>query len=301
MKRVVFCGNWDWANVTNGWSRALNQHSSKWRARCITAYPHPFGYEEDVVAEEQTPEVRRLLSEADVVVSTGDGDYDRLLTLPFFLPGRPTVAWHAGSAYRNQPDHMNHVDWVMGFTRQWITPDCYRLEGGELPRVPMLPCVPLGAFQASGPTPVIMHAPSSKEKKGTRTVSAALDEAGIALREVTGVSHAESLAAIATADVFVDQMEPRVGGFGVAAMEAMAHGAVAIADTRNLAPALQDFWTAAPVICVREAAELVEAVTKLVERPAERVALQQASHNWAKTTGSPQAAASRLERELESL
>lgn len=85
------------------------------------------------------------------------------------------------------------------------------------------PCIP----DPERRRPLLVHAPSSLAFKGTDAVRAAVEElrrrkVAFEYRELSGVSHAESLEVYRTADVVVDQL--RAGAHGVLAAEVMALG-----------------------------------------------------------------------------
>lgn len=68
---------------------------------------------------------------------------------------------------------------------------------------------------------VVAHAPSDTRAKGTAFVRAAVERCpGIEYVEVTGRSHDETVAAVAQADIVVDQL--CIGSHGVLAVEAMS-------------------------------------------------------------------------------
>ena len=75
--------------------------------------------------------------------------------------------------------------------------------------------------------PLVVHAPSNSETKGTKFVRAAvenLQKKGLAFeyREVTGLTHSEALKVYSEADIIVDQL--MLGAHGVFSVEAMALG-----------------------------------------------------------------------------
>ena len=81
--------------------------------------------------------------------------------------------------------------------------------------------------------PVIVHAPTRRTTKGTDVILAALDALraeglGFELRLLEGVPHAEVRAAIADADLLVDNVV--AGSYGIVSLEAMASGKVAVAN-----------------------------------------------------------------------
>ena len=98
--------------------------------------------------------------------------------------------------------------------------------------------------------PVIVHAPSRRETKGTDLVLATLDELaaeGVAfdLRLLEGVPHSRVRAEIAAGDILVDNII--AGAYGLVSMEAMACSRVAVA---NLSDAVRLAHPDAPVVHV---------------------------------------------------
>ena len=75
---------------------------------------------------------------------------------------------------------------------------------------------------SDNPRPLVVHAPSNREKKGTAHVIAALAGLDVDLDIIEGVPHEEARARYARADIVVDQL--RAGWHGVFALEAMALG-----------------------------------------------------------------------------
>ena len=72
------------------------------------------------------------------------------------------------------------------------------------------------------PRPLVVHAPSNREKKGTRYVIEACERLPVDLDIVEGVRHDEARERYARADIVVDQLN--AGWHGVFALEAMALG-----------------------------------------------------------------------------
>jgi glycosyltransferase involved in cell wall biosynthesis len=70
--------------------------------------------------------------------------------------------------------------------------------------------------------PVVVHAPSSRARKGTEFVVAACEELECELEIVEGLDHREAFERYRQADVIVDQLN--AGWYGVFAIEAMALG-----------------------------------------------------------------------------
>jgi glycosyltransferase involved in cell wall biosynthesis len=70
--------------------------------------------------------------------------------------------------------------------------------------------------------PVIVHAPSSRRRKGTEQIVAACAELSADLEIVEGLDHREAFERYRAADIVVDQLN--AGWYGVFAIEAMALG-----------------------------------------------------------------------------
>jgi hypothetical protein len=88
------------------------------------------------------------------------------------------------------------------------------------------PGVELASIIPAPPTdrarPLIVHAPSSRRRKGTEHVIAACSGLDIDLELVEGLHHDEALARYRAADIVVDQLN--AGWYGVFAIECMALG-----------------------------------------------------------------------------
>jgi hypothetical protein len=70
--------------------------------------------------------------------------------------------------------------------------------------------------------PLIVHAPSSRRRKGTEAVLAACEQLDADLELVEGLHHAEAFERYRAADIVVDQLN--AGWYGLFAIEAMALG-----------------------------------------------------------------------------
>lgn len=87
-----------------------------------------------------------------------------------------------------------------------------------------------GAAVLERRVPVVVHAPSNPQIKGTvdvdRVLTALVSEGIVEYRRLSGVASADIPAAFAAADIVIDQL--RLGDYGVAACEAMAAGRVVV-------------------------------------------------------------------------
>jgi glycosyltransferase involved in cell wall biosynthesis len=88
------------------------------------------------------------------------------------------------------------------------------------------PAIDVRAIVPSPPTdrsrPVVLHAPSSRARKGTEFVLAACDGLDVELVIVEGLDHKEAFERYRDADIVVDQLNS--GWYGVFAIECMALG-----------------------------------------------------------------------------
>lgn len=102
-------------------------------------------------------------------------------------------------------------------------------------------------------TPVVLHAPSDPEVKGTAAIEAAVaavaQRVPLHFRLVTGVTHDRVVVELRTADIVVDQLNSVTTG--VFALEAMRHGLTVLGevDPHALAPFQKD----SPVVAVSPA------------------------------------------------
>ena len=135
---------------------------------------------------------------------------------------------------------------------------------------------------AANAVPVIVHAPTSPEIKGTAFIEKAIESLkarGLAFeyRRVEGVTHDEALKIYRGADIFVDQL--LVGGFGTFAVEGMYLGKPVCCYL--LEEVRREFCPDCPVVdCTIESLE--ENLARLIEDPAERARIGAAGHAYAK-------------------
>ena len=132
---------------------------------------------------------------------------------------------------------------------------------------------------SDNPRPLVVHAPSNREKKGTRYVIEACEQLPVELDIVEGVPHEEARARYARADIVVDQLN--AGWHGVFALEAMALGKPVVT---YLKPEIVDrsaagFGVRIPIVPATKET-LVDALRPLVESPALRREVGAASRTY---------------------
>jgi glycosyltransferase involved in cell wall biosynthesis len=136
--------------------------------------------------------------------------------------GKRSVMHFLGSDIRGKPPEA--LDWsrragarVVGSydAIRWV-PDAHVIPPG----------IDVHAIEPAPPSererPVVLHAPSSRTRKGTEHVIAACEQPDCELEIVEGLDHREAFERYRNADVVVDQLN--AGWYGVFAIEAMALG-----------------------------------------------------------------------------
>jgi glycosyltransferase involved in cell wall biosynthesis len=128
--------------------------------------------------------------------------------------------------------------------------------------------------------PLVLHAPSSRVRKGTEHVVAACAELGVDLDIVEGLDHRQAFERYRSADVIVDQLN--AGWYGVFAIEAMALGKPVVTFLHDEAvQRTQDaFGLDVPIVSATKQT-LVDALRPLVESGEERRRVGAASRAYA--------------------
>jgi hypothetical protein len=112
--------------------------------------------------------------------------------------------------------------------------------------------------------PVVVHAPSSRRRKGTEHVVAACEGLDVELRIVEGVRHDEAIAHYREADIVVDQLN--AGWYGLLAIECLALGKPVLTFLRDEAVQRTEKAYGTEIPLVRVTAEsLRDRLAQLVE------------------------------------
>jgi glycosyltransferase involved in cell wall biosynthesis len=146
------------------------------------------------------------------------------------------------------------------------------------------PGVDVGRIRPEPPSgrarPLIVHAPSSRRRKGTEHVVAACDGLDADLEIVEGLHHDEAFARYRAADVIVDQLN--AGWYGLFAIEAMALGKPVVCFLHDEAVRRTERAFGVPVPVVSATGDtLRERLRELVASPAERGRIGAASRAYA--------------------
>ena len=154
-----------------------------------------------------------------------------------------------------------------------------------VPEAAMIPPgVDLAAISPARPSerrrPVVVHAPSSRRRKGTDHVLEACDGLDVELRIVEGLHHDEALARYRDADIVVDQLN--AGWYGLFAIECMALGKPVVTYLHDEAVRrTEEAYDLSVPIVRATAATLRDRLEELVEMgPAGREEIGQASRAY---------------------
>jgi len=159
------------------------------------------------------------------------------------------------------------------------------------------PGIDLSGIEPSPPSdrerPVVLHAPSSRRRKGTEHVVAACEQLGVELEIVEGLDHREALERYRNADVVVDQLN--AGWYGVFAIEAMALGkpVVTFLHEEAVRRTEEAFGVEVPIVSATRDT-LADVLRPLVESPEERRRIGAASRAYVERVHDADAVASRL-------
>lgn len=297
--KILFLGGNDWANLCNGIARGMNSVPyAKHQAHVWTLNQHPYKYREDWLGRDvgTLKQVQAFVTDLDWLITTGDGDMQALQEMSHLIniPKTAKIAvTHSGSAYRLQPELYNKIDSDIGAKARFVGFDSLALADDAVPTYPYWAAVTkiggLGRADASAGIQVL-HAPSNTGTKGTALISevfTALDAEiharrgpKVRLSITSGLSPSQALAAKRAAHIYVDQMNPLVGGFGASAVEAAAAGCAVLSDLSSISPGV---WTHCmpPFIHCTDGPALRAQLLRLIEDPQALATARSASLCWA--------------------
>ena len=149
------------------------------------------------------------------------------------------------------------------------------------------------AFPTQRQRPVILHAPSSRRRKGTEHVIAACEELDADLVLVEGLHHTEAFERYREADIVVDQLNS--GWYGLFAIECMALGKPVVGFLRDEAVRRTEeaFGTGVPIVQATKET-LHERLEPLVASATERRRIGRASRAYAEQVHDLERVADRL-------
>jgi glycosyltransferase involved in cell wall biosynthesis len=159
------------------------------------------------------------------------------------------------------------------------------------------PGIELSTIEPAPPSererPVVLHAPSSRRRKGTASVVAACEQLDVDLEIVEGLDHREAFERYRAADVVVDQLN--AGWYGVFAIEAMALGKPVVTFLHDEAVRRTEaaFGVEVPIVNATHET-LADVLRPLVESAEERRRVGAASRAYVERVHDANAVADRL-------
>ena len=146
---------------------------------------------------------------------------------------------------------------------------------------------------SDNPRPVVLHAPSSRRRKGTQHVIAACEQLPVELDIVEGLHHDEARRRYEGADIVVDQLN--AGWYGLFAIEAMALGKPVVTFLHDEAVARTEdaFGTTVPIVSAT-AETLTARLRPLVEDSDHRRRVGAASRDYVERVHDIETVADRL-------
>lgn len=252
--RILLAGRHDWANFAHRLARAFRDRGVD--ARVLVQRPHPYGYPEEPWAEGELDAWAE--SGVDWLIGTGDDAYDFLTATARSVRHRNIAVVHGGSAYRDNAKLLNGLDVQLGARVAFIGADSMRL-AGSVPAYPFWNLVE----QYSEPDERrdgVLHCPSKRSSKGTKSILAAAEKAGTGLTLIENARPSDVIAAMGKAAVYIDELNHHVGGIGTAGFEAAAMGCAVISDGRHWPVSLP--WTP-PFQQVRDRDDLANVLVQL--------------------------------------
>lgn len=248
-RRVLFVAVKDYAGSFFKWAEATNRHT-KYAARLAVFNLHEYGYANDLVLphpdfHDRTEDLARLVSEADIIhIKAEEGPFvEPCYRVPetVLASGKPRIFTAYGGYFRMLESLDEFRRYVASFDAAVaMTPDLI-YEWFDARFIPHAIDVDANAYLWSDGRR-LAHSPSTKERKGTDDLLAAIRALDVDFDMIHGVDHATCLNRKRRANLFFDQAgrEHRtldfsptlgaiVGWYGNSALEAAVHGIPTIA------------------------------------------------------------------------
>ena len=244
-RRVLFYALSDYSGSFFKWAEAINRHTD-YAARLAVFYAHQFGYVNDLVLPlpHVLPwsDIEGLAREADAIhIKDESGFFTGSNRLPkdlFWKFDKPMIYTAYGGYMRKFSENADFRRFVSRFSaRIAMTPDlCYGWFDGYF--IPHAIDSDTHRYRWSDGR-LLVHSPSTKERKGTADLLAAIDGMNIQFDLIHGVGHEECIRRKREANLFFDQagteIESRlgistvIGWYGNSALEAAVFGIPTIA------------------------------------------------------------------------
>lgn len=266
--KISFIAENDWANVLTEYSYCLNKHSEDLESKSICLKKHPFNYniqhdyDLSVCSLEQLKEARQFLEDSDVIVFGEEGAmqptnfkvleiYKHVLKIDLFNSNKKLIIWHPGSHYRNNPSFYNNHPLRSRIHKHLYAMDLYRLSPQSENDMPLHTYqyydfsydTYINNFQSKLNFPrTILHIPSISSVKGTSLINKCISECNLDKKKfiyktLHNIPHSEVIKEKEQSIFYVDQLNS-LGGYGVAAIEALYNSNLTFSTSCNIAPSL---------------------------------------------------------------
>ena len=221
MTRFLLLMGEDCAGAGIRLKQALDAHPDH-SARAICTRPNSIGYPTDIV-KPSISTYHRIYEWADAFVI-----YDAWPRAEILKLGKPIACIYNGTIYRSRWDRFNREDSENGIASFGTTLDLCHHGLAWMP----VPMAPMKQSPKSKDVFRVCHTPSSRKRKRTTAVEAALSGMdGVELDVIAGVTNSEAVSKKAGAHLYVDQFR---AGYGVSALEAWALGMPVMSGTQPL-------------------------------------------------------------------
>lgn len=263
---VVVC-NVDYANVWTKFADAYNKQSgTAFGINVVCNKPHPFEYDiphqfdwsVSDPATKQTIESWVSTASAFIICDEAwnqDGDWFSVLNIP---KTKPTAVFHCNDIPLNTVDPQ--------FNFQIVVPEIEFRSARQKPMLMIPGCPMCVAHNVDGiirrrrrnPKIIISHANSHtwSNRKGTKIIEAQLEllqkkyPNRFEFRNVVKgklLPHKDIIASKIDTDIFIDQFNNEVGGFGTSTVESLEQGCIVLCTVNNLT---KHFWEQFPTFPV---------------------------------------------------
>lgn len=244
-RRVLLYALSDYSGSFFKWAEAINRHTP-YAARLVVFEPHQFGYDQDLLLPYpdvlDRSDIDGLAGEADIIHIKDESGFftgsNRLAKDLFTKHKKPMVFTAYGGYMRKFSDDPGFREYVSSFdARIAMTPDL-AYDWFDCRFIPHAVDTRQYLYDWHDGN-VLAHSPSTKERKGTDDLIAAVEGLDVELDIIHGVSHAECIARKRHAGLFFDQagteiksklgINTVIGWYGNSALEAAVHGIPTIA------------------------------------------------------------------------
>jgi acyl-[acyl carrier protein]--UDP-N-acetylglucosamine O-acyltransferase len=305
-RRIVFLSRNDWANVSTILSKSINQWSHKYVSDIICIAPHRFKYDLphpiDLV-HKKVPlnTIKDMLHKADLIIYCEEVNQE--VELRKLLPGawpiiqsKKRVVYHASYKFNNATDEKKYL-------RQIFVPEIYfmGIPGRKSMIIPGCPItIPENIREIikereKRSTIIVLHINSRQgqegiQYKGTNVIQSQMDKIlkkypqveFKCIRQPTLTNH-QVMEMKKQCDIYIDQYNPTIGGFGVSSVESITFGCLTLSTMNKIDPIFktyfyrEGFFPISPITSEQDLFEQLDALcclpkTGLVEKMRAQIA-----------------------------